>query len=76
MISGRFGFGFLIPADPLDPATCRHGPSCAYRDATEVPSGVLKVSEKDGGYWWVECNACQFAWQVPFYAAETEASAV
>jgi hypothetical protein len=63
-----------VRLDPLDPATARHGPSCPYRDATEIPSGVLKVDEKDGGYWWCQCAACSFAWQVPFYAPESVAA--
>lgn len=57
--------------DRFDPATARHGPSCPYRDATEIPSGVLKVEEKDGGYWWCQCAACSFSWQVPTYAPES-----
>jgi hypothetical protein len=28
---------------------------------------VLKVTHKDG-YEWVECNACDYGWQVPHYA--------
>jgi hypothetical protein len=31
---------------------------------------ILKVKDGLGpGYWWVECNACDGAWQVPDYAA-------
>jgi hypothetical protein len=59
--------------DPLDPATMQHGPGCPYREATEIPLGILKVDERHG-YWWVECNACQFAWQTPFYAPESVAA--
>jgi hypothetical protein len=60
--------------DPLDPATARHGPSCPYREATDpaMIRAVLRVTEKED-YWWVECNACQCGWQVPFYAAESVA---
>jgi hypothetical protein len=60
--------------DPLDPATARHGGGCVLRDASDpaLVRAALKVTEKDG-YWWVECNACEFAWQVPFFAPESVA---
>jgi hypothetical protein len=33
---------------------------------------ILKVQDGAGGrYWWVQCSACDCAWQVPHYAAES-----
>jgi len=33
---------------------------------------ILKVRDSMApGYWWVECGACECAWQVPHYAAES-----
>jgi hypothetical protein len=33
---------------------------------------ILKVRDGMGeGYWWVECGACDFVWQVPHYAPES-----
>jgi hypothetical protein len=30
---------------------------------------ILKVRDGAGGdYWWVECSACDTAWQVRYYA--------
>jgi hypothetical protein len=47
----------------------RHLPQCEFRGTTDpaVLRVVLKAIEKDG-YWWVECGACDTAWQVPYYA--------
>jgi hypothetical protein len=45
------------------------------RPTTDDPN-LLRVLPKveDGaapGYWWVECGACETAWQVLDYAAES-----
>jgi hypothetical protein len=63
-----------VRLDPLDPATFRHLGGCEQRDTTDpaVIRAILKVSEgAGGGYWWVQCDACDGAWQVPYYAAES-----
>jgi hypothetical protein len=60
--------------DPLDPSTFRHAGGCEHRDTTDpaLLAVILKVRDGAGeGYWWVECSACDTAWQVPHYAAET-----
>ena len=61
-----------VRLDPRDPATARHLGQCEYASAEADPAAlkfVLKVKEgAGGGYWWVECGACDTAWQVPFYA--------
>jgi hypothetical protein len=59
--------------DPLDPSTSHHLGQCEYRDTTDpaLLRVVLKVKDgASGDYWWVECSACDCAWQVPHYAAE------
>jgi hypothetical protein len=59
--------------DPLDPSTFHHAGQCEYRDTTDpvLLRAILKVRDGAGGdYWWVECSACDTAWQVPHYAAE------
>ncbi len=58
---------------PPNPKTSRHAGECKF--AAETNPAVLKVllKVKDGageGYWWVECGACDTAWQVANYAAE------
>jgi hypothetical protein len=59
--------------DPLDPSTAKHAGECEFRNADRnVLRVVLKVRDgADGDYWWVECGACDTAWQVPHYAAES-----
>jgi hypothetical protein len=44
---------------------------CEFLDATEPSTlrAVLRVTDRDG-YWWVECNACDGVWQVPYYASD------
>jgi hypothetical protein len=29
---------------------------------------LLKIRERDGDYFWVECGGCETGWQVPFFA--------
>jgi hypothetical protein len=29
---------------------------------------LLKIQEREGDYWWVECGGCEAGWQVPYYA--------
>ena len=43
---------------------------CEY--VSETDPGVLKILLKvkdgaGGNYWWVECGACDTAWQVPYF---------
>jgi hypothetical protein len=60
--------------DPLDPSTFRHAPQCEFRDTTDpaIVRALLKVKDgMGGGYWWVECGACNTCWQVPYEAAES-----
>ena len=41
---------------------------CEFGSATDaaVLRVILKVKDGAGGdYWWVECGACDTAWQVP-----------
>jgi hypothetical protein len=57
--------------DPLDPKTSRHAGECEFVEETEpsVLRYVLKVKDGAGGnYWWVECSACNTAWQVMYDA--------
>jgi hypothetical protein len=46
-----------------------NAPHCEFASETDaaVLKVLLKVRDRDG-YWWVECNACDSAWQVPYYA--------
>ena len=58
--------------DPLHPSTFHHAGGCEHRDTTDptLLAAILKVRDGAGGdYWWVECSACDTAWQVPHYAA-------
>lgn len=64
-----------VRLDPLDAKTSRHAGQCEFASETNaaVLRIILKVKEGTGGdYWWVECNACDnacdSAWQVPYYA--------
>jgi hypothetical protein len=60
-----------VRSDPLDPKTSRHAPQCEFASATDaaVVRVLLKIRDGAGGdYWWVECGACDTAWQVPYYA--------
>jgi hypothetical protein len=67
---------YYVPAaprtqlDPLDPATGHHLGGCEFATATDpaLLKVLLKVTEKDGGYWWVQCGSCAAGWQVPHYA--------
>jgi hypothetical protein len=55
---------------PRDPATARHLGQCEYAAEADpaMLKFILKVKEgAGGGYWWVECGACDTAWQVPYY---------
>lgn len=60
-----------VRQDPRDPKTARHAPQCELAQETEpgVLKLALKATERDG-YWWTECSACEYGWQVLFYAAE------
>ena len=63
-----------VRLDPLDPSTFRHAGQCEHRNATDpaVLRALLKVQEgAGGGYWLVECGACEHVWQVPHYGAES-----
>jgi hypothetical protein len=49
----------------------RHAGECEFTSETDaaVLRVILKVKDGAGGdYWWVECGACDTAWQVPYYA--------
>ena len=64
-----------IQLDPLDARTSRHAPQCEFASETDaaVLRFVLKVRDGAGGdYWWVECSACDCAWQVPHYGRESD----
>jgi hypothetical protein len=53
------------------PSTFRHAPQCEHQGATDpvLLRAILKVIDRAGGdYWWVECSACDCAWQFPHYA--------
>jgi hypothetical protein len=54
--------------DPLDPKTGRHSGACEFAAQTDAAMlrAVLRVTDK-GDYDWVECNACDYAWQVPHF---------
>jgi hypothetical protein len=57
--------------DPLDAKTSRHAGQCEFASETDPAMlwVILKVKDGAGGdYWWVECGACDTAWQVPHYA--------
>jgi hypothetical protein len=61
-----------VRLDPLDPSTFGQGGGCEHR-ATIDPAilrAILRVHDREG-YWWVQCGACDFSWQVPYYAAES-----
>jgi hypothetical protein len=55
-----------------DPLNAHLGaPECEFAAATDpaVLRVILKVKDGAGGdYHWVECGACDTAWQVPYYA--------
>ena len=51
--------------------TSRHAGNASSPPATDaaVLRVILKVRDGAGGdYWWVECSACDTAWQVRYYA--------
>jgi hypothetical protein len=57
--------------DPFDGKTSRHARQCEFVGVSDpaVLRVLLKVKDGAGGdYWWVECGACDTAWQVPYYA--------
>lgn len=58
-----------VRLDPFDPKTGRHGGACEFAGVPDAAMlrAVLRVVDK-GEYDWVECNACDYAWQVPHYA--------
>ena len=59
--------------DPLDPSTSRHAGQCEHRDTSDpaLLRAILKVRDgAGGGYWWVECSACDCGWQVSHFSAE------
>jgi hypothetical protein len=55
--------------DLVDPKTARHAGQCEFNGVTDpaMLRVVLRVTPKDG-YDWVECNACDIGWQVPYFA--------
>jgi hypothetical protein len=60
-----------VRSDPLDAKSSRHAGECEF--ASETDAAVLKIVLKvkdgaGGGCWWVECGACDTAWQVPHHA--------
>jgi hypothetical protein len=60
-----------VRRDPLDPKTSRHLGQCEYVAATDPALLRIVLKVKDGandGYWWVECQGCDTAWQVPYFA--------
>jgi hypothetical protein len=47
---------------------------CEFASETDPAMIRLILKVRDGmgeGYWWVECGACDFVWQVPHYAPES-----
>lgn len=60
-----------VQFDPYDPSTFRHAGQCEHRYTSDpvLLRAILKVRDgASGGYWWVECSACDTAWQDPHYA--------
>jgi hypothetical protein len=60
-----------VRLDPYDPSTFRPAGQCEHRHTSNpaLLRVILKVRDGAGGrYWWVECGACDTAWQVPYYA--------
>ena len=59
----------------LDPKTSHHAPQCEFASETNVAVLRVVLEVKDGAgdeaYWWVECSACDTAWQVPHYSAQS-----
>ena len=56
---------------PSSVKTSRHAGQCEHRSTSDpaLLRAILKVRNGAGeGYWWVECGACDTAWQVPYYA--------
>jgi hypothetical protein len=51
--------------DPLDPSTFHHAGQCEHRDTTDpsILRAIVRVHYRES-YWWVECSACDSAWQV------------
>ena len=62
-----------VRLDPLDPSTFRHAGQCEHRDTSDpsILRAILRVHDREG-YWWVECGACECAWQVAHYAAASQ----
>jgi hypothetical protein len=58
-----------VRLDPLDPKTARHLGGCEFASETDpvMIRAILRVTDKDG-YSWVQCNSCDTAWQVRYYA--------
>jgi hypothetical protein len=51
------------------PAATRGSASSPPETDAPVLRVIFKVKDGMGGdYWWVECGACDTAWQVPHYA--------
>jgi hypothetical protein len=59
-----------VRSDPLDAKTSRHAGQCEFASETDAPvlRVILKVKDSVGGDYWVECGACETAWQVSYYA--------
>jgi hypothetical protein len=60
-----------VRLDPYDPSTFRHAGHCEHRYTSEpaLLRAILRVRDgAGGGYWWVECGACECGWQVQHYA--------
>jgi hypothetical protein len=60
-----------VRLDPYNPSTFRHAGHCEHRYTSEpaLLRAILRVRDgAGGGYWWVECGACECGWQVQHYA--------
>jgi hypothetical protein len=60
-----------VRLDLYDPSTFHHSGQCEHRSTADptLLRAILKVRDgAGGGYWWVECGACDTGWQVPHYA--------
>jgi hypothetical protein len=54
----------------MNPSTFRHAGQCEHRYSSDpaLLRAILKVRPgANEGYWWVQCSACEYGWQVPHY---------
>jgi hypothetical protein len=59
-------------ADPPDVWVVVNCEFASETDPTLLRRGHPEGQDGAGGdYWWVECGACDTAWQVPHYPAES-----